>query len=60
MDRESTIVSVYMYTDLIIDVDVHTMTEYLSELTNVSLTAFKTKLKKPSLIDSLKENKRSI
>ena len=60
MDRESTTVHVYMYTDLIIDVDLHTPPEYLSEPSNVGLTAFMTKLKKSSLIVSLKENKRSI
>ena len=47
----------YMDTNLIIDVDVHPMTEYLSELTDVSLTTFTTKLDKSFLIVSLKENK---
>ena len=47
----------YLCTDLIIDVDVHPMIEYFSELTNVSLTAFTTKLEKSFLIVSLKENK---
>ena len=55
-----TTVRVYMYADLIVDVDVHTPPEYLSEPSNISLTAFTTKLKKSSLIVSLKENQKSI
>ena len=47
----------YSYTNLIIDVDVHPMTEYFPELTDVSLTAFSTKSEKSFLIVSLKENK---
>ena len=57
MDRELTTAHVYMYTDLIVDVDVHTPLEYLSEPSNVGLTAFTTELKKSSLIVSLRENK---
>ena len=58
MDRESTTVRVYIYTDLIIDVDIHNMLEYLTELSKVSL-AFTRKLEKSSLIVSLKGNKIS-
>ena len=46
----------YLYTNLIIDVDVHPMTEYVPELTDVSL-AIITKLEKSFLVVSLKKNK---
>ena len=44
----------YLYTNLIIDVDVHPVTEYFPELTDVSL-AITTKLEKSFLIFSLNE-----
>ena len=59
MDRELTTVHEYMYTDFIVDVDIHPMSEYLSELTDVGLAAFTTKLEKSSLIVSLKRDKQT-
>ena len=46
----------YLYINLIIDVNVHPMNEYLSELTDISLS-ITTKLEKSFLIVSLKKNK---
>ena len=57
MARELTTVHEYKYTDFVIDVDVHSTTEYLSELTDISLAAFTTKLEKSFLIVSLKREK---
>ena len=59
MDREWTTVHEYKYTDFVIDVDIHPMTKYLSELTDISLAAFMTKLEKSSLTVSLNREKQT-